>query len=150
MRLGYELVGSGWAEITIECSGQRVQFLASYLSDCLKDLATQATNIAHGAVEGYVDFLDEPGEHRLSISRVDEKNISMEIWEYQHWVPMHPSATPVACKLTCKTSAAHLRGQVHSAMGRLLEKHGVDGYQAKWANAPFPMAEYQRLQRAVA
>jgi hypothetical protein len=35
----YVITGSGRAEVTIECGGQRAQFVASYLTDCLRDLA---------------------------------------------------------------------------------------------------------------
>ena len=38
LKFTYNLDGSGWATCILEINGQRLEFTASYLSDCLSDL----------------------------------------------------------------------------------------------------------------
>jgi hypothetical protein len=150
VRFEYGLWGSGWAEVSIECGGQQAKFVASYLNDCLCDLARAVVNICAGSSEESVSFLDEPGEHRLLMRRIDAGNIEIEVLWYEGWVSLRPSLQPKDSVLKCTTTVAHLRGQVHSAMRRLLETLGAEGYEKIWVNNPFPMSEYERLGRAAA
>jgi hypothetical protein len=47
--------------------------------------------------------------------------------------------------MSCTTTLEELRGQVHSAMQRLLETLGTAGYKERWINAPFPFVEFEKL-----
>jgi hypothetical protein len=150
MRFEYTITGSGWAEVSIECGEQRAQFVASYLSDCLRDLARAATDLCTGSQEEAVSFLDEPGEHRLVMRRIENGRLEMKVLWYEDWVDSIPVVEPKAQLLSCTTTLAHLRGQVHSAMRRLLENLGADGYKERWVNAAFPFVEYENLGRSAA
>jgi hypothetical protein len=83
MHFEYVITGSGWAEVTIECGGQRAQFVASYLSDCLRDLARAACDLCAGSREESVAFLDEPGEHHLVMRQMGGGALAIQVLWYE-------------------------------------------------------------------
>ena len=80
-------------------------------------------NICAGSSEASVSFLDEPGEHRMLMRRIDSGNVEIQVLWYEDWLSLRPSLQPKNSVLKCTT-------------------------EKTWVNNPFPMSEYERLGRA--
>ncbi len=66
----YELDGAGWATARIDHGNVSVDMTASYLHDSLRELANAVFRISRAlTAEQRVVFMDEPGEHQLTLRR---------------------------------------------------------------------------------
>lgn len=146
MRFQYILHEAGWATAIISCAGQSVEMRASYLHDALDDLASATIAIVNGAHEVTVTFMDEPGEHQLVIRREAESNVALQVRWHDDWHNPGMGISDYNVLLSCVTRLAHLRGQVLSALNRILEEHGEVGYKERWGNHEFPLEQLRKLQ----
>src|SRR5262245_53146087 len=73
IRFTYVLTGSGWAEATLAAESQHITLRISYLSDALYDLTRAVLAILNGTRCARVNWAEEPGEHRLLLTRSGER-----------------------------------------------------------------------------
>ena len=86
MTLSYSLSGTGWATATIAHEGQRRQMTVSYLSDALSEMTQAAICLLEGADTVRFAFNDEPGEHRVVITRSGETDVQIRVrWFTELW-----------------------------------------------------------------
>lgn len=84
-QLQYELHEHGWAAARI-CHGEvSVEMTASYLHDSLRELANAAFSISRGSAESRVVFMDEPGEHQLTLARETGGECRYSVKWYNDW-----------------------------------------------------------------
>ena len=76
----YRLTGTGWAEVTFATDKQAITFEVSYLSDPLSDLfeALYRLSQKETTIEKVV-FAEEPGEHSLVLTNVDDESLKVEM-----------------------------------------------------------------------
>src|SRR5690349_6861194 len=76
----YWLKDYGWAEVFFTSDKQSIRFEFSYLSDPLADLLSSLLHLLnHSQNEAIVDFYDEPGHYRLSMTMIDEAHLRLQV-----------------------------------------------------------------------
>jgi hypothetical protein len=147
MRFDYRLEGAGWAAANVACGDESVCMVASYVHDSLRDIASAALALCRGAREVTAIFMDEPGEHHVVLRRLDEDVVEIEVFWHDDWTSWGMSKGEPSRVLRGRTRLAHVRGQVLSALQRIREEEGPDGYKAKWGRHEFPANELDELSR---
>jgi hypothetical protein len=137
MRFEYKLKKAGWATATLVCSGQTVEMTVSYLHDSLKNLLTAVIALRNGAIEASVIFMDEPGEHRLTLTRIGDSDVHIAIDSFSDWKSWGLASHAPERLLECTTAFADLRDQVLSATRALLAEVGEAEYKARWIEHNF-------------
>ncbi len=144
--MNYKLIGSGWAECTLQIDGQVIVATASYLSDALADLLQSVVDLLQGQAEATASFEEEPGEYRWRFQRVDEQNILVRIlWfdDLYSYAPDEKGRLEFEAKCRLRTFA----GEVLSTMQQLLAQHGLAGYKEQWRPYDFPLELQEKLKR---
>jgi hypothetical protein len=141
----YVLTGTGWAAATVEIDGNVATITASYLSDALDDLLRAVVNVTRGIPENSFSFLEEPGEYRWDLRRVDEDQLSITITWFDDWQQLRELPGKNVFEGTCRLRT--FAGAVYDSCKRLLDRLGPDGYLEKWVNHEFPLNRLHELQR---
>lgn len=89
--------------------------------------------------------MDEPGEHHVTLALADDGDVDVRVRWYSDWVDKIPTSKPSEERLAGRVRLARFRGEVLSALQRLLREHGLEGYRKKWVKHDFPVAEYEAL-----
>jgi hypothetical protein len=142
----YELDGAGWATARIDHGNVSVDMTASYLHDSLRELANAVFRISRAlTAEQRVVFMDEPGEHQLTLTREGGECLYSVQWfdDWDSWgLRTLPGSTDICCGSVTVQRLVH---QVYIALLSVYEKHGENGYKDQWIEHEFPSAEMQRL-----
>lgn len=142
--INYILTGSGWSACTVEIYGQKCVATASYLSDALRELVSGTNHILSGGNEARFRFDEEPGEYRWILRSDQGGGVSVQILEFAElWGEKPDSEGKPILQATCV--ARHLGEALLVTLNRLLEEHGLDGYEKAWVEAEFPTEEYLKL-----
>ncbi len=147
MRIKYILGNAGWVTVNIHSDGEAVTMRVSYLHDSLRELAEAAIALGDGTVDAQVIFMDEPGEHHLLFSRLDNDIALVEIRWYDDWASwgIH-SEEEYTTLLTTKVLIKDVQKEILDVLEGILSKFGAEGYKQKWIEHDFPMAEYENLK----
>jgi len=78
----YKLIGTGWAECSLQTKNSAVIITASYLDDALDNLSRAIRAILKGANYSNAIFTEEPGEYRWVFNVLDENKLRIRIVEY--------------------------------------------------------------------
>ena len=144
--LSYELTGAGWADATVSDGENQVWMIVSYLHDSLLDLANAALAIKNGANEAVAILLDEPGEHRLLFTALDEHQVKLVIRWYEDFASWQLcDEDDYKIVFEASTQRQHVVTAISGALRTILEVHGEVGYKQKWIEHEFPIAEYRKL-----
>jgi hypothetical protein len=141
----YNLTGRGWAECLVEIDGQRATLTASYLSDAWADLLDAVTAMVRGHDQTVTSFTEEPGEYRWYFQRVTAEKLSIRILWFDETFGRRidpPGKTILEAECRLRTFA----GAILSASQRVLAIHGMAGYQERWVNHEFPIAQQTKLK----
>jgi len=140
-RLSYILHKHGCASASIGDGDITVEMDVSYLSDALGDLARAARGILRGLPETTFSFQQEPGEHRVVVSR-DDDHVRLSLYRF----PDSFSRTHRGeLLLTAECTTRQFATECINCLRRVLNAHGEDGYRQRWKNAEFPSQEYRDL-----
>lgn len=144
--LGYELHQHGWATAVLTHGDNSVAMTASYLHDSLRELANSAYSISHDSSAVRVVFMDEPGEHQLTIQRINSAELEYSIVWFDDWdswgMGQHTQSREL---FTGRIPTRRFIQQVHSALWKVFDEFGEAGYKARWCEHDFPLAEMNRL-----
>lgn len=142
--LEYKLVGKGWAECVLDFYGSKCTVTASYLSDALLELVSGTNHILSGGTEAKFSFDEGPGEFRWILRRTAEGGLAIKILEFADlWGSKPDEEGTVVLDITCL--ARDFSDALLVSLNELLDEYGLDGYRDKWAEAGFPVAQYQTL-----
>ncbi len=118
----------------------------SYLHDSLRDLARAILRLREGEREVLVTFMDEPGEHHMTLRRLNHE-VMVEVQWTDRWTdgkPIPPAEGRTL--LEARVPFAELEQAVIAALDDVMNSLGVAGYKEKWIEHDFPTAEYQKLR----
>ena len=142
----YSLGGTGWATATVANDGKSVSMPASYLHDSLRDLAKAVLRLRDGESEALVIFVDEPGEHHLTLRRLSD-DVTVEVQRTNLWTNGKPIPPGEGRTLfEARVPFSELQRAVLTALDDLMSSLGVVRYKEKWVEHDFPTAEYQQLR----
>jgi hypothetical protein len=147
----YWLTGSGWAEIFLTSDKQNIRFEFSYLSDPLGDLLAGLCKLINNQTETErVVFAEEPGEHSLTISKIDKENIKLEIFWNDEWEDLSKAdkkQTPKELIYSDADTLKNLALVILAGIDNLLERHTLTEYEEQWSSFEFPMDKYKQLRQ---
>ncbi len=149
----YWLVEFGWAEVFFVSSEQAIRFEFSYHSDPLTSLIESLLSLLSSSVgEANVDFFNEPGLNRLTITKLDNETVIIRIrtWSDIEAVPDIPknweSTRPV---FEVADNFNNVCSVVLSGVLDLRNRHTDSEYLEQWLNYPFPGAQLQLLKQTL-
>ena len=149
MKFRYDIVGTGWAECTLEYGGQEATLSASYLSDALDDLFAAVVSVLRGESTAEASFVEEPGEFRWQFERRGATDLRILITEYAE-MPSNNRRAPIAVVLVAEDRLRTFGGAVLSELQRLDRELGEIGYAEKWHMHRFPAKRITQLQSLLA
>jgi hypothetical protein len=145
--LQYDLHEHGWATARLFHGDVSVDMTASYLRDSLRELALAAYAISRGPGTSRVIFMDEPGEHQLTLTRdIGVADCRYElVWfdDWEIWGMHHLPGSQFVCAGT--VPVRRLVQQVYTLLWNLYETYGEAGYEVRWCSHEFPTEPMQRL-----
>jgi hypothetical protein len=141
LRLSYTLHDHGWAVASITDGTTVVETDVSYLSDALGDLARAARGILRGLPETTFRFQQEPGEHRVIVSR-DGDCVRLRVYRFRDTISL---ARDGDLLLDVERGLREFATACINCLRHVLDEHGETGYREKWKNHPFPLEEYHAL-----
>jgi hypothetical protein len=145
VKLRYDLMGTGWAECTLEIDGVGVTVTASYLSDALDELCRAVVSVLAGDREATASFDEEPGEYRWRLERVGAERVRVRILEFEElWSQAPDRAGKLVFEAECRLRT--LGGALLSELQRLEKTYGAAGYKERWVEHPFPARRIAQLK----
>ena len=149
LAIDFRLAGAGGADCTVKSEAQQTELTASYLSDALGNLLVAAVAVLSGAHAISIGFDEEPGEYRWSLQRVDNESLSVKVLEFQElWGNKPDSQGSLLFEHLCHP--LEFAQAVQAAASKVLELHGLKGYQQKWGQHAFPSKQLEMLGELVA
>lgn len=143
MKLRYNLIGTGWADCTIEIEEAIATVTASYLSDALDDLAGAIVALLCGDEHSTATFAEEPGEYRWEFTRTGPEGVTIRIL-FSGADSDHQPLFEAEARLRA------FAGALLSELQRLLREYGAAGYKARWVAHDFPEHRMYELQELLA
>lgn len=144
IRIEYKLVGTGWAECTLNIHGQTCTVTASYLSHALDAFLRAVNKICLGGTQARFFFDEEPGEYRWLLSREPDGGLRIKILAFQNlWNDMEDAEGELIFEAVCALSEFSVA--LAKAISDLLSEYGIEGYADEWAIGDFPLAQYLNL-----
>jgi hypothetical protein len=148
LKLDYRLVGTGWAECTIDADGRRCDITASYLSDALGKLVLAAVAVLAGVQSISVRFDEEPGEYRWAIVMTGDDVVQVDILSFQTlWDNLPDAQGESLLRFSC--APIDFGKAVYVMADNVLERYGLTGYRQRWDLHDFPIAEFDLLRSYV-
>jgi hypothetical protein len=143
-RFSYEVQSHGGVA-TVRDGDQEWELLVSDLVDPLESLAIATRDLALGASVSRADWEEDPGTLRWVLQRKNGRILIRVLRLPQMFTNEPDEMGEAVFALECRLE--EFIGQVLSELRRILEVHGVDGYQKLSPHARgFPMATYKELQ----
>jgi len=147
------VTGTGWAEVTFASDKQTITFEVSYLSDPLPDLFEALYRLLQRETTSEkIIFADEPGEHRLALTIVDERNLKVEIYWSDEWEEMAIVPTPVTNKQLVyedSDTVENFSKIICIGIDDLLSRMTIEEYKKQWHLFEFPKDSYNKLKHLV-
>lgn len=146
IQIEYKLENAGWAIGRIGNGEKYIEFDITYLNDSLKELAESAIGIKEKATKS-VTFMNEPGEHKFILNKIDENKIEYELRWYSDWLSWNlVSEDDYKLVLKGETTIAKYVNQVRSVLEKIMTEIGAEEYKKRWIEHDFPVEEYLKLK----
>ena len=146
MNIAYQLVGAGWAKATVSLGEGEASVTASYLSNALGSLAVGGLLVLNGEETVEFSFDDEPGEHRWVLRKREPEVYAFALISFPDFVVKQPEETGKVV-VSGQVGRRDFGAAVREAMESVLREYGEAGYQKRWYEHSFPMAELMELRR---
>ena len=140
--LTYTLRDHGWATATYGNGEVSFAVNASYLGDPLGDLARAARGLLRGLPQVTFGFIQEPGEHRLVLSR---RNDEAEVRAYRLPEMFASGVERGELVLVAPCTVRSFTNTAINCLRHVLDEHGEEEYLRRWKGHPFPMRELDDL-----
>lgn len=137
----------GWLDIFITpTSGERIEILASFLTDAIRDLVDKLIALKKGADDVEITIQTEPGEYRFWIKKQSASRVQFEVYEMSDNFSseaVHEGRRLMSEEVT--------RVRLYKLMYRELKKMkdlGLDEYKKRWSG-DFPLSGFTQIERYV-
>lgn len=149
-KIKYEVQTAGWASLAIKMNEERFTFAVSYLFDSLGDLTLKTLHLLqHEKYDGYVSFVDEPGEFHFCLERTKKEFVQITgKWsdEYTGWEGIDLTSVKIKTLFTLEINPLIFAQEVISNLDKIYSTYGLSGYRARWKNHHFPYTNYLKLK----
>jgi hypothetical protein len=147
----YNLTGVGWADAIFSNGEKSIEIQVSYLSEPLIELVEGLLFLNTKVVESFkVSFRDEPGEHLMYLTKINDHQIKVEIFKNEEWEDSCPvNVYGIENKKLLVyyeiDDLANFSRIIYQELIRLLKNcGGVDGYLELW-RYDFPEEDFSKL-----
>ena len=146
IELEYKVLDAGWATCEVGNGNESRLITISYLHDTLKELALSAINIRNKENQSVI-FMDEPGEHKLILSKKNGSKIIYELRWYRDWASWNIiPEDDYKLILRGETTLPKYVNEVRKVLINIKETIGPKLYKEKWGEHEFPLEEYEELK----
>ncbi|MFI6061730.1 hypothetical protein [Streptomyces sp. NPDC051286] len=142
MRITWTLMGSGWADCTLEDHQAKVELTASYISSAPEELLTSVARLVAGETETRAQFEAEPTAYRWIFYREGVYTWT-RILELRHGSDHDNKGTEV---WSSQLGIDQLARTVIRCFDEVAQTYGESGYRGKWGEH-FPRTELEALRR---
>ncbi|MEU6669163.1 hypothetical protein [Streptomyces sp. NPDC046727] len=147
LQFSWELSGSGWAICRIKDDSAERKDVVSYCTDALSDLLHGVAGLYGPIPVQRFSFDLEPAEVRW-VLRSRGTDVDMAIHRFPDMATSFDAPDRAGTRVWGSTQPRTMLGHaVLETAQSVLRLHGEDGYRAKWAQHPFPVAALQDLRR---
>jgi hypothetical protein len=145
----YELIGTGWAKVTVGNNEKVAEFEVSYLSDPLSDLIESLIKLLNKkSTAEEIIFPEEPGEHSLILALGAENKLQIDIFWNDEWEQISTLYNTNSNKeriYSDSDTLINFSKAVQSCIQRLFNKHELKEYKNKWHLYNFPEGSFSEL-----
>ena len=148
IKFQYNLEDAGWANAIISEGNDSATVIVSYLHDSLGELTGAVNLLLKGGQESRTIFMDEPGEHLMSLINPKEDELEVELRWFDDWASWDMQSKKdyeVVFKRT--VSLLEFANQVCDNLDHIYINEGTDGYKEKWIEHDFPLDAYLKLKK---
>lgn len=149
LSISYKVTGAGWAECVIVADKKSIVLTASYLDDALGNLAEATLSIAEGEKLAYAVFAEEPGEFRWKISKTNDKEVLVEILEFDDWEDFRQTDEKGKVIFEFECELLQFVRKIITCLSEVLNENGLEGYIKKWLMHEFPLKTYNELRNSL-
>ena len=152
MKFEYCLNGIGWATCIVEINGQKLEYTASYLSDCLSDFLRSLMLLNSLCVpkdevrrETECQWEGEPDGIVWSFELKEKNLLTIEATYYEN--AFIEDQTRTILKTECPYD--EFIKTVIRELDALIKKHGLIGYREEWYDFDFPLTAFLKLKQSI-
>ncbi|MFA6923853.1 MAG: hypothetical protein WC223_06310 [Bacteroidales bacterium] len=154
----YKLLGYGWAKVYLQFENKKIQIDASYFNNPPFELLNGINNIiSKKANSSDVIFICEPGEYKLTLTKLNDREILLKLFLADEWISfnfidengneVNKNINYVFITETIIYIASFAK-LIFSNMQNILKSYGEKGYKEKWDERySFPRKEYRKLKK---
>ena len=152
MKFTYYLDGTGWATCILEMNGQKLEFTASYLSDCLSDFLQSLMLLNPLCVprdearrESECQWEGEPDGVIWSfvLKENNRLNIIADYYEDEH------NKEKTTTMINTEYPYDDFLRIVLKEIDALIKRHGLIGYREEWDEFDFPLSTFLKLKHYI-
>ena len=148
----YYLSGAGWATCMVEVNGQKLEFTASYLSDCLADFLRALMLLNSYCVprdearrEAECEWEGEPDGIIWSFELKENNRLNIIADYYEDERNKEKKTTLINTEYPYDE---FLR-IVLKDLDALIKRHGIIGYREEWDEFDFPLSTFLKLKHYI-
>jgi hypothetical protein len=149
----YWLTGVGWAEAFFSNKVLNLRFEFSYLSDPLSELIEALIRlICDESEKETIPFLDEPGQHILTIKKHGNEFINIKVFWTNVWNNFEQETETVGEQTIVYSDSDTIKNftsVVCNGIDGLLQRHTPSEYFNEWHLYPFPLEAFEKLRLLV-
>ena len=152
MKFTYYLDGTGWATCILEINGQKLEFTASYLSDCLYDFLQSLMLLNplcvprdEARIVSECEWEGEPDGIIWSfvLKENNRLNIIADYYEDEH------NKEKRTTMINTEYPYDDFLRIVLKEIDALIKRHGIIGYREEWDEFDFPLSTFLKLKHYI-
>ena len=152
VKFKYYLSGIGWATYIVEVNGQKLEFTASYITDCLSDFLRSLMHLNSFCVpkdeikkETECEWEGEP-EGIIWSFELKEKNIlNIKAVYYEDEFSKDKTKTLIKTEYPYDDFIMIVLKEIDA----LIKRHGLLGYREEWCDFDFPLTTFLKLKQYI-
>ncbi|MBP3950238.1 hypothetical protein [Bacillus suaedae] len=152
MKFKYSLSGTGWATCIVEVNGQKLEFTASYLTDCLYDFLRSLMLLNSFCVpkdetrrETECEWEGEPEGIIWSFELKENNILNIKAVYYENEGNKDKTKTLIKTEYPYDDFIMN----VLTELDVLIKRHGIIGYREEWDGFDFPLTAYLKLKHYI-
>ena len=152
MKFKYNLSGTGWASCFLEVNSQKLEFTASYLTNCLDDFLKSLLYLNAHCVPEYelekqteCKWEGEPDGIVLSFELKENRMLFIKAEYYEDLDNKDISQIVIKTEYPYDDFLRNVVIEVDS----LIKRHGIIGYREEWNDSDFTLSTFLKLKHFI-
>lgn len=152
VKFKYYLSGIGWATCIVEVNGQKLEFTASYLTDCLYDFLRSLMLLNSFCVpkdeirkETECEWEGEPEGIIWSFELKENNILNIKAVYYEDAFSKDKNKTLIKTEYPYDNFIMIVLKEIDA----LIKRHGIIGYREEWYDFDFPLTTFLKLKHYI-